>query len=647
MNRTRRQAETKPLAPAAQSESTPVRRLFAEGLQHHQAGRLNEAEALYRQALALDPRHSDSLHLLGVLALQNGRWDVAADLIGMAIGINARVPHYHSNLGVALMERGQLGKAADCYRMAIQLNPDFCDAHNNLGNVLERQGQMEGAAASFRSAIRIDPGSPDRHISLGNVLRQMGEMADAVVCFRRAVRLRPDYADAHNNLGVALAEQGLHGDAVACYRRAVELKPDYADAHNNLGVALAEQGLPGEAVACFRRSVAIKPDIPTAHNNWGNVLRKQGHLDQAVACYRRAIGIKPDYAEARANLGMAMVEQRLFREAEACFREAIAVKPDYANAHFNLAIALLAQGNMAAGWQEYEWRWKMPVLAGSRRNFVQPQWRGEAAAGKTLLIHAEQGFGDTLQFCRYAALASARGMRVIMEVQGPLVRLLRGGLAGTDRILAVGDDLPPFDLHCPMLSMPLAAGTVMASIPAPAPYLQARGELAAAWRTRLDAAPGRGPRIGLVWAGSATMTRDSSRSVDPELLAPLFGVPGVRFFSLQMDRPAAPSGFPLTDFMDGVADFADTAALIANLDLVISVDTAAAHLAAAMGKPVWLLDRFDSCWRWLTGRRDSPWYPSLRLYRQPHPGGWEPVIAEVAGDLRLLAEQAGTRLSAV
>jgi hypothetical protein len=275
----------------------------------------------------------------------------------------------------------------------------------------------------------------------------------------------------------------------------------------------------------------------------------------------------------------------------------------------------------------------------------RPQWRGETADGKILLIYAEQGFGDTLQFCRYGELAAARGLRVIMRVPKPLVRLLRS-LSGVAQVIAEDEDLPAFDLQCPMLSMPLALATTPATIPSRIPYLAAEEAAVAAWQSRLaGSAPG--PRIGLVWAGSARNTPalaavDRRRSIAPDRLAPLLDLQGLHFFSLQKDGPAGSPPLPLIDFMTEMQDFADTAALVANLDLIISVDTAAAHLAAALGKPVWLLNRFDSCWRWLTDRRDSPWYPTLRLYSQPRPGDWDAVIAELVRDLRAWGDAASS-----
>jgi tetratricopeptide (TPR) repeat protein len=531
MNRQQRRAERR----HARHPSPSVQSLLAAAVQHHQAGRLDQAEPLYRQVLTIDPTDPDGLHLLGVIAYQTGRADLSIDMIARAIAIRATEASYHCNLGVAL--------------------------------------------------------------------KQLGRIDDAVACYRRAIELRPDYPEAHSSLGNALGEQGWPEEAIACYRRAIEFRPDYPEAHYNLGITLREQGDVDAAVACYRNSIDLRPDYQEAHYNLANALRDQRHLDEAVASYRAAIRLAPDF-------------------------------PD---AHHNLALALLARGDLAEGWAEYEWRWRTRDLISARRDFAQPLWHGEPAEGRTLLLHAEQGSGDTLQFCRFAALAKARGARVIMEVQKPLVRLLRG-LTDVDQVSARGEVLPAFDLHCPMLSLPLALGTTLATIPNAAPYIQADETQLAAWRMRMMEMSGHGLRVGVAWAGAAANTADQRRSIAPERLAPLFEVSGVSFLSLQKDGPADPAVVPLIDVMGEMDDFCDTAALIANLDLVISVDTAVAHLAAAMGKPVWLLDRFDACWRWLAGRRDSPWYPSLRIYRQPQPGDWDSVLGEVAHDLRNMIE---------
>jgi tetratricopeptide (TPR) repeat protein len=531
MNRQQRRAEMKQNGILKPTASQALEGVFSAALQHHQAGRLNEAGRRYRQILVANPRHADSLHMLGVVEHRMGRFISAIDLISKAIKLNDGIAPYHFNLSRAFEEAGQLDEAVRCYRKTITLWPDNPDVYANLGNVLQELRRLEEAAVCFRKAIELEPGFAEAHTNLGNTLRDIGQLDEAVICSHRAI----------------------------------ELAPNFPEAHSNFGVTLSRQGRMDEAIACYRRALGLQPDLPAAHNN--------------------------------------------------------------------LAMALLAQGDMDAGWEEYEWRWQMRQMRSGRRDFVQPQWQGEAAAGRTLLIHAEQGFGDTLQFCRYATQAAARGLRVIMEVQKPLVRLL-SDLPGVDLVIGRGEKLPRFDLHAPLLSLPRAFGTRIDTIPGAAPYLHANEALAADWQRRLAAMGGQGRRIGLVWAGSPALTADRQRSIPPERLAPLFELTGLTFFSMQKSGPAAPADFPLLDFMEEMDDFASTAALIVNLDLVISVDTAVAHLAAALGKPVWTMNRFDACWRWLIGRRDSPWYPTLRIYRQPRPDDWASIVTDIARDLK-------------
>jgi len=492
---------------------------------------------------------------------------------------------------------------------------------------LHQSGLLSEAERLYRQILARDPGNADALHLLGVVAHQQGHPDLAIDLIRRAIAINPAEASFHANLGVAFMELGRRQEATECYRAAISLRPGQPETHNSLGNALAASGQLDDALASYRTAIRLRPNYPEAHYNLGITLKEQGRAEDAVACYRKAIALRPDYQEAHFNLGNAYRDLRQLDAAIASYREAIDLRPDFPDAHHNLALALLARGDLATGWSEYEWRWKTSQLSTAGRGFPQPQWHGESASGRTLLIHAEQGFGDTIQFCRYAAPAASRGMRVLLEVQAPLVRLLRD-LPGVDRVISRGDDLPAFDLHCPMLSLPLALQTTLATIPSAASYLKADPALTEAWRARLASIR---PRIGLAWAGKPSNLADSRRSIEPERLRALFDLP---LINLQRDGPQPPAGHRLMDCMGEMTDFADTAALIANLDLVISVDTAVAHLAASLGKPVWLLDRFDSCWRWLDGRRDSPWYPTLRLYRQERPGDWEPVLAELMRDLQ-------------
>jgi hypothetical protein len=358
--------------------------------------------------------------------------------------------------------------------------------------------------------------------------------------------------------------------------------------------------------------------------------QQAGRLEQAVTLYRGAIAAAPAVPELHNNLGTALCELGRSGEAIPSLRRAVALQPDYTDAHVNLAMALLTHGAFAEGWQEYEWRWRMPAYARTRATLTAPRWHGEAGRGRRLLVHAEQGAGDTLQFCRLAPLAAARGLEVWLSLPAPLVRLL-SGLPGIAGVVANEAALPAYDVHCPMLSLPFALGITAGSIPH-APYLHADPAQIAQWRARLAGVEG-GLRVGLAWAGSPLSPADGRRSIAPERLAPLAGLRHVRLFSLQKGGPPPPASLGLVDVTAQLDDFADTAALVANLDLVVSVDSAVAHLAAALGKPVWLLDRYDHCWRWLAGRRDSPWYPSLRVCRQPRPGDWDTVLAAITHDL--------------
>jgi tetratricopeptide (TPR) repeat protein len=599
-------------AAAKQSDTTgSASRQFAdEGLRHHQAGRLDRARTLYLKALALQPDDADVLHLLGLVRHQQGSSLQAVELIAKAVAIKPDYPEAHSNLGNILSDLGRPAEALVSYREALRLRPDFCEAHSNLGAALHALGRPAEAEASHREALRLRPDYAEGHANLGNALRDLGRLAESEASYREALRLWPDYPEAHSNLGATLRERGRLAEAEASCREALRLRPDFSEAHGNLG----------------------------------NALRDLGRLTEAEASYREAVRLRPNSAEAHNNLGAALHALGRTAKAEASYREALRRQPDYADAHNNLGHTLLLAGQLQEGWNECEWRWKTRHLVSVARNFPAPLWSGEAIGDRVILLHAEQGFGDTLQFCRYVPLI-ASGARTILEVQPALAQLL-SRLPGITEIVARGDPLPPFDLHCPLMSLPRAVGTTLDTIPAATSYLDADPTRAAGWLERLAGLPGL--RIGLVWAGSARSEMpeltavDRRRSIALDLMAPLGEVSGVSLISLQKGEPAAqaghrPDGMALHDFTADLHDFADTAGIIDALDLVISVDTAVAHLAGALGKPVWLLNRFDTCWRWLLNRDDSPWYPRLRQFRQPAPGDWNSVICEVRDALARLA----------
>jgi hypothetical protein len=409
-----------------------------------------------------------------------------------------------------------------------------------------------------------------------------------------------------------------------------------------LGTVLKKQGRLDEALALFCQAINNQPDYGEAYNNLGITLSKMGRMEEAIAAYQTALRCQPHAPEPQNNLGVMFQLARQLPEAITAFERAVRLNPDYAEAQTNLGMARLAKGDDVAGWQGYEWRWKGGFANLASRGFSQPQWQGEPLQGRTILLHGEQGFGDVLQFVRYAPLVAARGARVIVEAYPPLVRLLQT-LKGEVRIVAAGAPLPPFDCHLPLMSLPHVMGAGIGTAPAIVPYLQATATDIAHWRQRFSGRSG--PKVGLVWAGNPRLhdpeaqAIDQRRSIPLSCFAPLLATSGIDFISLQTGTATrqieslAPELRPL-DPSDGMNDFADTAGLLANLDLLISVDTAAVHLAGALGKPVWILSRFDGCWRWGIDREDSAWYPTARLFRQSEPGDWDSVIAQVATSLR-------------
>jgi tetratricopeptide (TPR) repeat protein len=636
------------------------------GLAHHRAGRLPQAEAIYRQILASEPDHLDSIFLLGIASLQAGHPDRALDLFIRAVKLQPRNSVYHSSMAAALHALGRRDEAIASYREALLHKPDSLDVHIQLATLLGECGDAAGEEAHYRLVLRYAPDHVDARFNLANLLVRRKRFDDAISEFRQVLRHSPNFAAAHLHLGAVLFDLSAFEECERCYREALRLDPTYAEAYCNLGGVLVKLGRLDEAEVNLREACKLNSCFPEALNNLGDLLRLRGWPEEAEACCREALRLKPDYVPAQLTLGNALCETARFHEAEACYRAAldhnpawpqalnnlgsvlfdlgrpdeavqslrtaVSLRPDYADAHFNLGITLLLAGQFDEGWREYEWRWKQDRKKSQLRGFRQPLWDGGEVGDRVLLLHAEQGLGDTFQFCRFVpAIAAAR--RVVLEVQRPLVPLL-AGLPGIETIVAHGDPLPPFDLYCPLLSLPRVLGTTLETIPQQTSYLRADPQRAAAWRQRVRQLDGL--RVGLVWAGNQTMSGDRRRSIPLERFSELADLRGVSFFSLQKGPAASrspPPGLSLHDWTEDLHDFGETAALIEALDLVISVDTAVAHLAGALGRPVWLLNRFDRCWRWLLNRDDSPWYPTLRQFRQPQPGDWSSVLKQVRAEL--------------
>jgi tetratricopeptide (TPR) repeat protein len=615
------------------AKTLTVNKALQIALEHHRNGRLPEAEAIYRDILKTDPINADSLHLLGVIALQIGRGDAALELIGEAVRLQPKAPSYLSNLGHALTMLGRVNDAAIACREAISIDPKFFEAHLNLGVALEAQGRAQEAAEAYQASIKLEPKFAQAYLNLGNLLHRAGRLNESGGCFREAVKLAPNNGSAHNNLAAVLLEFGRAEEAEKHARLAVQLQPMNAVTHNTLAFALIEQRRFTEAEPFCHEARRLDPTLPEAHNNLGIVFQELGLFEASERAHRDALKARPAYADAYSNLALVLRMMNRVDEAIAAGQEAIRLNHDLADAHSNLSLALLLAGRYEEAWPEYEWRWKLSRFA-KPPEFDKPRWSGEPLEGRTLLVHAEQGLGDTIQFCRYLPMLADQGP-VYLLAPASLATLLRT-LPGIAGVIAEGDEMPEFDFVCPLLSLPGIVGTTSETIPGEVPYLTADPDRVAFWREHVK--PLKGLRVGLVWAGGETLISDRRRSLKLAQLAKLAQVEGVDFISLQKGDAAkqkSASSATLHDWTDELSDFADTAALIETLDLVVSVDTAVAHLAGALAKPVWLLNRFDTDWRWLLGRDDSPWYPTLRQFRQTKPGDWAGVLDRVAEELNV------------
>jgi tetratricopeptide (TPR) repeat protein len=487
-----------------------------------------------------------------------------------------------------------------------------------------RAGRLAQAERCYRASLAVRPDQPEGLHLLGLLGATAGDVAAAARCIAAAATLRPDEARYWGDLGACLYQLGRMEDALAALRRALALAPDRAPTLDCLGLVRAARGDAAGAEAAYRAALRLQPDAAGTRTNLGNLLREQGHLDEAILHLRAALALRPGAPDALHNLAVALAAAGELSEAEALCRAALARDPTHADAHYTLGTTLLLGGRLREGFAGFAWRWRRRGFAPPRA-FEQPAWRGEELSGRTLLLHAEHGLGDAIQMLRFVPGIAARS-RVLLEVPAPLARLA----APLAPVIVRGGALPAFDVQCSLMDLPGVLAVDLDAIPASVPYLAPPEAAVAAWRRELTGLPGL--RVGLAWAGNPRYPADARRSLPPARLAALADVAGASFVSLQKDAAAAPP-LSLFDRTAALHDLADTAALIATLDLVIAVDSAVAHLAGALGRPVWLLNRFDTCWRWLRARADSPWYPTMRIFRQARPGDWDGVLAEVRAAL--------------
>ncbi|MEO8627016.1 MAG: tetratricopeptide repeat protein [Betaproteobacteria bacterium] len=614
------------------------RETLEQAIEHHMAGRLDQAERLYLMLQTRYPNDEEILYLLGVLSCDVGIPDAAYRFLDQALTLCPGFVDARHQLGLAFAQAGRHQDALAQFDLVLQSAPERIASHIAAAEALSATSREQQAAARLEQLVALD-NNADAWRMLAKVELQRHDPARAEACCLASLAVAPDQPDTLNYLGLARLQQRKFGAAVEPLARALELAPEANQARNNLGTALRKLGRVPEAQMLFEQALMQDPSYVEARANLADALRVSGHLQEARAHLEQVVAAAPRMLSALNNYAVLLQDLGEHAEALAVLERASALAPDTPQVRWNRALSELATGNYAQGWANFEARWEgCENLRGGYTKPPERAWRGEPIAGKRVLLWAEQGFGDTLQFVRFARDLSERGATVILEAQPELVTALRT-VPHLASVIARGEPLPEYDVHCPLLSLPHRLELTLGSLPVTGAYLMADADLEQRWAERL--ADYQHPRVGLVWAGRARpgavdlAAIDARRSLSFAQLAAITAVSGVQFFSLQKDGDQPGNARPnCVDFSAEWRDFADTAAFVANLDLVISVDTAVAHLAAAMGKPVWLLNRYDSCWRWLRDRDDSPWYPTLVQFRQPKPGDWATPVRQIADGLK-------------
>jgi tetratricopeptide (TPR) repeat protein len=525
-------------------------------------------------------------------------------------------PESYESLGTTLIEQDKLDEAVTCFQQAIALQPNYIEAYKKLGHVFLKQGNLDAAIDAYQQALNLDPNYVDAN-----------------------------YIDVYNNMGIILYRQGHLEGAIACYQQVLNCNPNYTEAYINLGNVFARQNQLQSALDCYQRALVLNPNSADIYVNLGHIFDEQNQPEKALDCYQRAIALDPNSVDIYVNMGVVFEDQGQYEQAMACYTRALELCPDSALAHLNRALLLLRAGDFDHGFVEYEWRLQCPQQLEhyqSHNDLSKPVWDGSHLDGQTILIHSEQGLGDTIQFIRYASFVAQRGGRVVVECQEPLVRAI-ATVAGITQLVVKGNTLPEFDVHVPLMSLPRIFKTTQENIPASVPYLktpESSIQLKASLETKL--------KVGFVWAANSQHPSSRRRSCPLIHFVRLFNTPSTTFYSLQKGPQVAEltqlsSKRLIQDLSNQLNDFADTAAVVEQLDLVITVDTSVAHLAGAMNKPVWVLLCYNSDWRWMLGREDSPWYPTMRLFRQQSPGDWVSLLKDVEKALHSLLE---TKLNA-
>jgi tetratricopeptide (TPR) repeat protein len=579
--------------------------LFAQATRYHQTGQFVQAEQFYRKILTISPNHADSLHLLGLILADRGLLNEGLDLINKAINNNPRFAAFYLNRGLLYKRMQQPEKAMTDYIKAIQLAPQMVEAHYNLGDALTEAEQLDEAIVAYQTALKYAPQHRNTHNNLGNAYLAKEQYHQAIECYKKVLNLDAKCAETLSNLGVAYFKLQQHEEAIAWQKKAISCTPNYAQAYSNLGLVLNHLGKFIEAEECYYKALELQPNNAEFHSNLGVNYKDQNNVDTALECFKKSLELNPNSPEAQ----------------------------------FNEAISLLLKGDFINGWQRYESRFGLKERVHTNPNFTEPVWQGENFFG-TLLVYVEQGLGDTLQFVRYLPLVAKRVSTIIFECQQELVTFfeLQKKQLSIDQIIPRGAPKPAFDCHIAIMSLPRIFQTTIESIPYAQGYLNPISKKIPELIVE-NLQQDSHYKVGLIWAGGKQHKNDHNRSIAFTNLQPLLELSAISFYSLQygensMDIKSLPNSIQPQDLTKYIRDFTDTAMFMEQLDLIISVDTAPAHLAGALGKPIWLLLPFAPDFRWLLERNDSPWYQSMQLFRQPKPGDWQTVIQQVACELK-------------
>lgn len=604
----------------------------------HQQGQMQAAAALYGEILAAYPDSAEAHYRHANVLKDQGALEAAVAGYDAAIALRPDYAHAFCNRAVVLGQMRLLPEAVAGYDRAIALDPTDALARYNRGMLLNGMGQKDAALESFNNAVASNAEFVPAHFARAALLQERKQWTAALASYDRAIALHAGDAAAYYNRGTILKELERWADALASYDRAIALNGEFALAHAARAETLQQLGRLPEALDSYNRAIELQPGEATHYDGRGVLLYKMSRFDVALASYNQAIATNPDYPQAYFNRGATLEKLRDFAGALASYNLAISKQPGCADFYFNLALISLKVGDYLTGWAHYEWRWRTkngPILL-EEREFPQPLWLGgDDLAGRTILLHGEQGLGDSLQFCRYCEMVAALGARVLLEVPRPLVSVCTT-LRGVAKVIPYGDPLPDFDVQCPLMSLPLACKTTLETLPSPGKYINSDTLKVAAWQERLGATTQ--PRVGLTWSGSQAARMHSERCFPLEQLVP--HLPGnFQYFCLQTeitaaDRKTLTENPEIRRFDGELRDFSDTAALCECLDLVISMDTSLVHLNGALGNSTWVLLPFDNDWRWLTDRDDSPWYRTVRVFRQKSRGDWNDVFERVAAELQ-------------